>query len=594
MNEIGIDLYLLRNKIINSAIISISVLIFPVLLFSTIRLFDSGWQDYFSVYLIELFCILFLVFSRNKTSLKFKAHFIAIISILFGLIGTSIFSLSGGNFQSVIGILIITLVYGRKTGIYYSLIGILGYSIIGVLLLNGIIERKMDFNQFNYTLYPWLNAISLYSVISLLIVYTIGLFHKYIIGSLKELIGTKEELTNINNELVNNEKILERKNETLNELNKDYQENLIKLNTIFESVKIGILIVDDKGNIIDCNESSNMILGNTREDNLKLNLYESEWNVVGFDNIKMERENFPGVWALNNNESISNIVIGVGGIEGKFKWLNVDAIPLDIEGYGVVITFSDITKIKETEEKLIKYSSELNSLNIDKDRFIRILAHDLKSPFTSLIGFSSFLLESINDLDIETIKEQIELINDTSNKTYEMLEDILLWLKSQSGRIVYSPKEILFCEICIEVIRSSNLIARDKHILINSHCPNDNREIFVDINMTKTILRNLISNAMKFSMPGKEINVYQEIIDNEMVITVSDQGIGISEDNINSIWDPLNSIKTVGTSGERGTGLGLSICKEFVEKQGGRIWVESKLGEGSNFKFTMPLTKKDD
>ncbi|MFV0500876.1 MAG: hypothetical protein ACK5MH_04705 [Bacteroidales bacterium] len=130
MKRIGIDIDLLRNKVINSAIISIAILIFPVILTSTIRLFNHGWQSYFTVYLIELFCILFLFFTRNITTLKFKAHAVVIVSITFGLIGTSIFSLSGGNIQSIIGLLIITIVYGRRIGLYYAIIAILGYSLI--------------------------------------------------------------------------------------------------------------------------------------------------------------------------------------------------------------------------------------------------------------------------------------------------------------------------------------------------------------------------------------------------------------------------------------------------------------------------------
>lgn len=594
MKKNGIDLDLLRNKVINSAIISISILIFPILFFSTIRLYNYGWQDYFTIYLIEFFCILLLSFSRNETSLKFKAHSIAIISIIFGLIGTSIFSLSGGHFQSIIGIIIITLIYGRKTGLYYTIVAIIGYATVGMLIISGVIQREMDFNLFNYSLYPWLNAISLYSVIALLIIYSIGLFYKYIIGSLQEVVATKENLTLLNNELIENKKILENKNKILNELIKEHLDNQIKFKTIFDIVQVGISITDDKGNIIDCNKASNTILGNKREEHLSLNLHSEEWNVICSDNTPMKREDFPGVWALNNNQPILNVIMGMINKEKKLTWINVDAIPLNIEGYGVVVTFSDITERKQAEEKLIKYSSELNILNSDKDKFIRILAHDLKSPFSSLIGFSSFLLENINNFDIETIKQQIEIINDTSNKTYEMLEDILLWLKSHSGQIVYNPKEILFCEICNEVIRSSNILAKDKNISLICHCLNNNKKIFVDSNMTKTILRNLISNAIKFSMNKEEVNIYQEIVADEMIITVSDKGIGISEENINSIWNPLQSTKTVGTSGERGTGLGLSICKELIEKQGGRIWVESKIGEGSNFKFSMPLVKNND
>lgn len=594
MKRIGIDIDLLRNKVINSAIISIAILIFPVILTSTIRLFNHGWQSYFTVYLIELFCILFLFFTRNITTLKFKAHAVVIVSITFGLIGTSIFSLSGGNIQSIIGLLIITIVYGRRIGLYYAIIAILGYSLIGVLTLNGVIKREMDFNLFNYSFYPWLNAVALYSVIAFLIVYSIGLFYKYIIGSLKEVIDIKEELIITNNELIENKKTLEDKNRVLNDLNKEYLNSQIKFKTIFDIVQVGISITDDKGNIIDCNKSSNIILRNTREQHLQLNLFSQEWNVLRGNNTPMPRDEFPGILAMKNNQPVSNVVMGILDENNNIIWINVDAIPLDIEGYGVVITFTDITEIQQTQEKLIKYSSELNLLNLDKDKFIKILAHDLKSPFTTLMGFSSLLLKNIYNYDIETIKEHLEVINDASSQTYEMLEEILIWLKSQSGQIIYNPKEIMFSEICDEVLNSINILAKDKNISLEFNCHSDDKNVYVDKNMTKTILRNLISNAIKFSKPNGEIKIIQEILDNETIITVSDQGIGISQEDINLIWNPLQTINSVGTSGEKGTGLGLSICKEFVEKQGGRIWVESKISEGSNFKFTLPLAKKEE
>lgn len=593
MNKYGIDLDFLRDKVINYAIISISILILPIVLFSTIRLFNYGWENYYSIYLVELVFILFLFFSRKKFSLKFKAHSVAIVSIIFGLIGTSIFSLSGGNIQSIIGILIITIIYGWRLGVYYAIVSIIGYSIMGILILNGVIGSTMDFNVFNYSLYPWLNAISLYSVIVFLIIYSIGLFYKYIVGSLKEVMETKEKLTLVNIELSEHKIVLENKNIILSRLNKEYLENQIKFKTVFDIVEVGISITDEKGNIIDCNDASDKILGISREEHLSMDLNSSDWHVIHADNTPMKNEELPSVWSLNNKEPLSNVIMGFIKKGSDVIWLNVDVIPLNIEGYGVVVTFSDITEIKKTEEKLIKYSSELQIMNSDKDKFIRILAHDLKGPFTSLIGFSSFLIDNINDFDIETIKEHIGIINETSNRTYDMLEDILLWLKSQSGQIVFSPKEINYYEICQEVVLSSNLIAKDKNVKLQCNYFEHDRKIFADPNMTKTILRNLISNAIKFSKQNGEVNIYQDIAGDEMIITVSDNGIGISQGNIDLIWNPLQSFKTNGTNGEKGTGLGLSICKELVEKQGGRIWVESKLGEGSSFKFTMPLNQKN-
>ncbi|MFA6825305.1 MAG: PAS domain-containing sensor histidine kinase, partial [Bacteroidales bacterium] len=413
----------------------------------------------------------------------------------------------------------------------------------------------------------------------------------YILGSLREVTETKEKLTLLNHELSEHKINLESKNIILNKLNKEYLENQIKFKAIFDIVEVGISITDNRGRIIDCNEASDKILGITKEEHLQMDLNSSDWEVIDSNNTPMKNEDLPGVWALENKKPVSNVVMGFARKGKEVIWLNVDVIPLNIEGYGVVITYSDITERKKAEEKLIKYSKELNIMNSDKDKFISILAHDLKSPFTSLIGFSSFLLENINDFDIDTIKEHLGVINDTSNKTYEMLEDILLWLKSQSGQIVFSPKEVNFNEICYEVIHASNIIAKDKNIKLVCHSFEDDRKLFVDPNITKTILRNLISNAIKFSKPNTEVNIYKNMLEDEIIITVSDKGIGISQENLNSIWNPLQSFKNIGTNGEKGTGIGLSICKELVEKQGGRIWIESRLGEGSDFKFSIPLSK---
>ncbi|MBP1629896.1 MAG: hypothetical protein H6Q15_789 [Bacteroidetes bacterium] len=558
MKESFTEIDLLRNKVINATILTILILLLPIVFVSTFRFINYGWQNYYDIYIIETLLIALLYFFRNKIPNRLKTHSIAAVSIAFGLIGTSIFSITGGNFQSIIGIIIISLLYGKRIGIYYVVLAISGYSTIGLLIVFNIINPNIDFNSYNHGLFPWLNAIALYTTITLLAVYTIGLFYKHYIGSLAEIEKSK-----------------------------------IKFKTVFDIMQIGITITNKQGHVIDCNEESEILLDVTKEEHLKRDYSGNSWKIIRTDYSPMPDIEYASIRTMNEGKAVKNIEMGIVKSNDEITWLSVNAIPINIDDYGVVVTYTDITELKKEQEKIDRASQELTKLNSDKDKFIRILAHDLKNPFNSLIGFSTLLLENIDSFDIDTIKQQIGIINDTSIKTYDMLEEVLLWLKSQSGQLIFSPSNISFFEICNEVILSSKIIANDKNITINFHCLNNSSKIFVDSNMTKTIMRNLVSNAVKFTMPNGEINIYEEIVGNEMIITISDNGIGISKDNIEKLWNPMQTDKTLGTVGERGTGLGLSICKEFVERQSGRIWVESELGKGSSFKFSMPISNKD-
>jgi len=254
-----------------------------------------------------------------------------------------------------------------------------------------------------------------------------------------------------------------------------------------------------------------------------------------------------------------------------------------LAGYSI-----DITDRKRVEQTLKESEKKLKILNADKDRFLQILAHDLKNPFSALLGFSNLLLKNIHKYDIDKIENQLNIIHQTTQKTYNLLEDILLWSKAQSGKLTIEPQKIVFTEICTKIINTFKNQADTKEISINCFEP-EKTILEADLNMFKTILRNLISNAIKFTNKSGQINIYSEKNQNNVTITVSDNGIGIEKENQLKLWDFTQSISTIGTSNEKGTGLGLLLCKEFVEKHGGKIWVESELGKGSDFKFTLPL-----
>lgn len=234
---------------------------------------------------------------------------------------------------------------------------------------------------------------------------------------------------------------------------------------------------------------------------------------------------------------------------------------------------------------------KLNILNEDKDRFIAVLAHDLKSPFNTLLGFTTLLKKNLYKYDKEIIERQIAHIHRTTQETYNLLEDLLLWSKSQSGNIHIEPQKIVLGEKCNEIIGILKNQADAKEISINCKV---SEEIFLfsDLNMLKTILRNLISNAIKFTNRNGNINIYTEKDHKNVIIIVSDNGIGMDNESQSKLWDFTNTVSTTGTADEKGTGFGLILCKEFVEKHYGKIWVESELGKGADFKFTMPLYKE--
>jgi signal transduction histidine kinase len=234
-------------------------------------------------------------------------------------------------------------------------------------------------------------------------------------------------------------------------------------------------------------------------------------------------------------------------------------------------------------------NKQLEKLNTDKDRFISILGHDIKSPFNNILGFSEVLIEDIRKLNTDEIEDIAMNINKSARITNKLLEDILMWTQAQSGKIPFKPQNLSFTDICNVVLEILKPNADAKKITIN-YFTADHINVFADIDILKTILRNLVSNAIKFTNNGGTISITAKQIDSNTTISVSDNGIGIAPDNLAKLFDISEVFTTTGTAKETGTGLGLLLCKEFVEKHGGKIWVESEVGKGSDFRFTLPIS----
>ena len=204
------------------------------------------------------------------------------------------------------------------------------------------------------------------------------------------------------------------------------------------------------------------------------------------------------------------------------------------------------------------------------------------------MDFPKYLSDEIDSLNKDEIKDIAKNINKSAKITNELLEDILMWARMQQGNIVFQPHELGLADIFGNVLEILKPGAYAKGITIL--CTNsDHSTVYADRDMLKTILLNLVSNAIKFTNTGGLIDISAERKDLGIIISVSDNGVGIPPENQSKLFNISEVLTTKGTANETGTGLGLLLCKEFVEKHGGKIWVESEAGKGSEFKFTLPI-----
>lgn len=274
--------------------------------------------------------------------------------------------------------------------------------------------------------------------------------------------------------------------------------------------------------------------------------------------------------------------------DGKYKWILDRGIVVEKDETGAPLrmigTHTDITEQIERER-------ELTQLNQFKDKILTILSHDLRNPFNALLGLSDLLIEKYDGLPPESIREYAQTIYHASKQAYYLLENVLAWSKIQSGKLEPKPSIIKPSETIDDIIEFSKPFAIAKKIDLKKNIFCDN-PIYADKEMLRIVLRNLVSNAIKFTNTKGEIVISSEQFQDYLLFTVTDNGIGISKDQLKTLFNSFESLDArTGTSGEKGTGIGLKLCKEFVEKNGGMIWAESEAGKGSSFKFTVPAIK---
>lgn len=239
-------------------------------------------------------------------------------------------------------------------------------------------------------------------------------------------------------------------------------------------------------------------------------------------------------------------------------------------------------------EALIKESElKLSELNENKNKFFSIIAHDLKSPFNSILGFSKHLAQNYKNIEEDKLGSYLSGLATLSQQTYTLLENLLLWARTQMGGMTAIPEIINLKLIVLDNLELFNGISATKNITVTDHLP-EKIEVFADPNMTTTIVRNLLVNALKFTPQNGSIDIFGSVNSDFIEITIKDTGIGIAHDEIDNLFRLDARLQKQKSSNEKGTGLGLLLCKEFIEKNGGQIWVVSTSGMGSSFTFTLP------
>lgn len=347
-----------------------------------------------------------------------------------------------------------------------------------------------------------------------------------------------------------------------------------------------ILKLDKNGNIGLLNDNGQKLLKSKHLSLIGKNWFENFIPADIKDHIKDVFNNLMQ-GQTNNIKLFENRIVTCDGIEKTILWHN--EILHDENGNitGLLCSGEDITQRKEAEQLLLQNELHLRKLNATKDKLFSVIAHDLKGPFSNIVGFSTLLNDEFDKLQTPEIKEFVKILSKSAVQTMQLLDNLLDWSRLQQKGIKFIPVHIDLTGLVNDVLEQIKGQARAKNIKIVNLVYNT-PDCFADENMLKIIIRNLVSNAVKFTNQGGRIEVSATNTGNFTEISVTDNGIGIQPENIAKLFKIESEISTRGTASEPGTGLGLILCREFVEKHGGNIKVESTPGKGSKFCFTIP------
>jgi PAS domain S-box-containing protein len=361
------------------------------------------------------------------------------------------------------------------------------------------------------------------------------------------------------------------------------------LRTIMEAAPEAIALLDEDGILMDCNIKTLELINRTSRENL----YQK--NFFEYLNFNNRNDIAAQMLQLFKEKNTKQIEYSYTNWNGEFValmlLLETISVPEENKTYSILVA-KDITQWKKAEEELLTRSQQLKELNATKDKFLSIIAHDLRNPLGAIIGFSDILANDYASLSENEKMNYLRNIRLSSESMLRLLLDLLDWSKSNCGTMVFKPEEINIYNLVNEVKEPLYYQALNKKIELAVEIKN-RVYAYADKEMIKTILRNLVSNAIKFTPQKGNITIASnDIVDqnnNEFVeISVIDTGVGIKKENLDKISRLDQNIRTKGTEDEIGSGLGLILCKELIEKNNGYFYIKSIENSGSTFTFALP------
>jgi len=308
---------------------------------------------------------------------------------------------------------------------------------------------------------------------------------------------------------------------------------------------------------------------------------------------------YEGVWKVGHFRGARQVSLPVPMLAPIIDQATTMAMILAVIAslIGGLLVWPVVTRLHRTLQKSEQLAGELEISNADlkeanrvKTTFFSIIAHDLRSPFNSLLGMTEIMVEDKSKLDKDTLVSYAKDVNTAGQRFYALLQNLLEWSALQMTGATFDPKQIILKDLIKDSLAVLAPIARDKNIEVTNQIVDVSA--YADPNMVMMIIRNLVSNALKFTEPRGSINLSCQRSGDFIQLTVADKGVGMSADEVTKIFDVDQRATKPGTADEQGTGLGLPLCKDMVEKHDGKIWAESEPGIGSKFHFTLPLQAK--
>ena len=367
------------------------------------------------------------------------------------------------------------------------------------------------------------------------------------------------------------------------------KESETKFREIINQINDGIIVFDEQGKIIIWNKGAEKICGINSNDILNKSIVDFRYQVTPPELKDREQieKTMKGILTQQTPEIFNQILdfeIIKPDSENLINLQNT-IFPIELEGYNLFcVVFRDTTEIKRYEKELVRISA-------DKDKFYSAIARYMYTPLNTFYNFSKVMAVEMDTLPIKEFQKMAVMMSKSATNLYSLLDNLLQWTRMNQGKIAFKPEKLNFIKTSQDALSILKPNADLKNIKIN-HFANEEITVFADVFMIKTILRNLVSNAIKFTTNDAQIDISAKQTPSNVTISVLDKGAGLSSDNLTKLLTTSEIHTALDIGEEKGTTLGLLLCKEFVEKHGGKIWAESENNNGSEVKFTLPISAK--